>query len=99
MVEFRHKVNNFFSSAKLLPCVLSPPIYDCYHYTMHFQYLPSLTHFILNMSLPEPPAIPVRTSSKRVLERDVEDDLGQKRSVEPPVGSKDIHETILDIGG
>ena len=34
------------------------------------------------MSLPGSPAIPVRTSSKRVLDRDVEDELGQKRKVE-----------------
>ena len=34
------------------------------------------------MSLPGPPAIPVRTSSKRVLDRDIEDEQGQKRSVE-----------------
>ena len=34
------------------------------------------------MSLSGPPAIPVHTSSKRVLDRDIEDDQGQKRSIE-----------------
>ncbi|KAK0513324.1 hypothetical protein JMJ35_004310 [Cladonia borealis] len=55
----------------------------------HFRYHPSLTplHFE-HVSLPGPPAIPVRTSSKRVLDRDIEDDLGQKRSVERDIEAR-----------
>ena len=34
------------------------------------------------MSLPGPPLIPVRTSSKRVLDSDINDEQGQKRKVE-----------------
>ena len=40
------------------------------------------------MSLPGPPAIPVRTSSKRVLDRDIEDEQGQKRSVERDIDDR-----------
>ena len=40
------------------------------------------------MSLPGPPAIPVRTSSKRVLDRDIEDDQGQKRSIERDIEAR-----------
>ena len=40
------------------------------------------------MSLPGPPAIPVRTSSKRVLDRDIEDDQDQKRSIERDIEAR-----------
>lgn len=35
--------------------------------------------FTLNMSPSEPPAVPIRSSSKRALERDIEHELGRKR--------------------